>query len=73
MEQQLIPFGINAFAMMLCHAYLAICRAIGKEDITTIVTILSYAVINLIAFGICVWVLELGVNSLHVAFIFQFA
>ena len=72
MKQQMIFFGLYASTMVVCHAYLVICRAIGKENISTIVAFLSYVVISPIAFVICAWVLELGIYSFWLSNIFQF-
>ena len=67
----MIPFAIYFFTNAVCHTYMGICRAIGKDKISTYMCLVSYLVISTVAFVICVWVLELGINSFYWAFIFS--
>ena len=67
----MIPFGIFVTAHISISTYLVICRAIGKERISTILAIVTYFLANPIALVICVCWIELGVYSYWWAFIFQ--
>ena len=67
----MIPYGIFSVVVIVAHTYLVICRAIGKEKISTAFALVSYIVINPVAFVFCFWILELGVNSFFYAVIFQ--
>ena len=68
----MIYYGIFTIGHITICTYLVICRAIGKERVSTIVAIVTFVVINPAVLVICVWVLELGVNSYWLAFIFQY-
>ena len=69
MDHQMIPFAIFFFMNLVYGVYLGITRVIGKEKISTIVTLVCYVVISTVAIVIYIWVLELGINSFYFAFI----
>ena len=51
---------------------MGICRAIGKEKISTFVCLVGYAVISQALFVTFVWVLELGLNSFFWAYVLMY-
>ena len=51
---------------------MGICRAIGKEKISTSVCLVGYAVISQALFVTFVWVLELGLNSFFWAYVLMY-